>query len=117
MPPQGSTLPAKPDPFPHKTEVLLGFAVIIYFAWAKGHARAWPYSEATTPAIIFFALCSGLYLAPYAIEYMPVLATSCTGDVSKFPHKLKTLLAFLILIVLAWQQSHSEGLAGADARI
>ena len=70
--------PPQRDPFPHKNAVLACFAIVLYFAWAKGHARAWPYSDDTMPTFVFFGLCGTFILLPYLKESVPTLSASCS---------------------------------------
>ena len=101
----------KPDGFPHKHKILVGFAVVLFFAWARAH-DAWPYGEYVVPAVIFFGLPSLYKLCSTVINYVPPCVCEQEEDKS-FPHKWKIMFCFGILFVLAWQQNHS----GVDARI
>ena len=127
----------KPDLFPHKGAILLFFATILYFAWAKSRAedacpparrwgspctaeRAWPYGDHTGPAVVYFVAlaCIALY-DPWlrrlveACSYKgPILALqrkyrTAAQTPEQFPHKGVILLFFATIWFFAWAKSRS----------
>ena len=103
----------KPDAYPHKNKIFVGFAVILFFAWAQAH-KVWPYGRSIMPAAVFFGFGSCLLLSVH-IQIQDISRHFDQEDDPKFPHKWKIMFLFLVLFVLAWQNNH--GSESVDARI
>ena len=117
----------KPDLFPHKGAILLFFAIVLYFAWAKsrsGPSRddpyAWPYGDHKAPAVVYFVAlaCIALYdpwlrmLVEACSHKGPILAPQrkyrmAAQTPEQFPHKGVILLFFATIWFFAWAKSRS----------
>ena len=108
-----STAPApKPEKYPYQKQIVAFFATIVFLAWSKQH-DAWPYADDNwLPALIFF----GLGAAIVVVSYHEGLKAMCGDDDTKFPHKMKILCLFAVLLYLAWQHNHVDSEEDANAR-